>query len=441
MSVQKHYLSFLAILIAWLVFAAGCRAAPPLPAQPSPPAGTPTTGPISLVLWHSETGAARAELEALARDFHTAYPDLTVTPIYVGSADDLEKQVTAAIALSRTPDLVLASRRDLAQFIRQDGLLPLDSLRDDPTLGLSAEDRADLFPGLLDEGTFVEFGKQFYAFPFDLEALVLFYNTHLIAKPPTTWNDFADQASKATKDQQYGWPMEFDADVFSAMLVSQGSAMIDDPERRTLFAERGGVASMMLASQLYKSGVAKVKGDSAAALKDFAQGQVAFYFGWMSQLPALQAAQKAANTDFEIGVANLPQGDPTEPYLLSRGNDLAIFKIAPERARNAWFFIRWLTASEQTARWTRAANAIPLRASALNLLSDEAAKNARWRQIQNSFNGQAPHLVPSSANRHAGQIERLMGNAWSQIVMEKTDPAMTLTTASLNANQLLAGNR
>ncbi len=442
MHVSKTFFHRSIVFLLLLLYAAGCRAVPTFPAQPSPGSATPVKGPVNLTLWHSETGAARQELEALARDFHTAYPDLIVTPVYVGSADDLEKQVTAAIALSRTPDLILAPRRDIAQFARQDGLLALNALRDDSSIGLNKDDQADFFPGVLDEGTFVEFNKQFYAFPFDLEAMVLFYNTDLIPNPPTTWSDFGDVASKATKDQQYGWAMNIDADVFEGMLVSQGSAMIDDPERRTLFAERGGLSAMTLVSQLTKSGVAHLKPDSQSAIDDFANRQAVFYLDWMSQLAALQQAQQQVGTNFRIGLASLPQGDPADPYLLIRGNDLAILKMPPDRARNAWFFIRWLTASQQTARWARAANAIPLRASALSFLIGDLPTNAQLRQIANSFDGNVPHFVPLSANRHAPQIENLMEGAWLQIASEnKVDIAGTLATASSSADQLLAGNR
>ncbi len=416
-----------------------------MPPQPQPPAGTMTPGALNLVLWHSETGAARDELEALARDFHAAYPNLTVTPRYVGDEDALAKQVTAAIALSQAPDLVLANRRDIAQFARQGGVLSLNQFRADPSIGFSGDDNADLFPGILDEGSLAEFDNQLYAVPFDLEGMVLFYNADLLntagyAKPPTKWDEFSDMASKVTQEQQYGWAMQIDADVFSAMLVSQGSAMLDNPERRSLFAERGGVAAMTLASQLAKAGAAKLHDDRGGALNDFGQAHAAFYIDWMTELAALQAAQRRGGTSFEIGISNLPQADPTEPFMLVRGFDFAIFKTSSEHERNAWFFMRWITASRQTARWARSAGAIPLRASALSFLAGDTVSDLRLRQVQDALGGIAPHFVPRSANRHVDQIENSMEEAWAQIVLSKAEVIATLTAASVNADQLLAGN-
>ncbi len=435
-----------ALLVVLVLLAVSCRAVPPFPEPPTPDSQASSSEPDYLVLWHSETGAARVELEALARDFQSAYPGLPVIPSYVGTPADLEKQVTAAVALGRTPDLVLAPQADIAQFARLGGLLPLQPFLEDPSLGLKDEDRSDFFAGVLDEGVLADLNRQPYAFPFNLDGLVLFYNADLLRaasfdQPPATWDQFSDIASKVTKEEQYGWAMQIKAPVLAAMLASQGSAMLDRPERRTLFAERGGLAAMTLASTLTKSGAAHVKGSAAEALDDFARGHAAFYLDWMSRLPAVEQAQKRAGTAFEIGMANLPQRDAAEPYMLVSGDDLAIFKIADNRAQRAWFFIRWVTASRQTARWARAAGAIPLRASALTFLLQESQDPGRLKQISSALGNRAPTFLPLPASVHVPQIEALMEDAWSQIVLNKADVAGTLTAASANANQILAGGR
>jgi ABC-type glycerol-3-phosphate transport system substrate-binding protein len=442
---RRLNLPLLTIVISVLALSAACRAAPPVPPQPQPVSGTPATGPITLILWHSETGASRSELETLARDFHTAYPNLIVTPQYVGTEDDLTKQVTAAVALGKTPDLVLANGRDIAQFVRQQGLLALDKFRADPSVGLSVDDVADFLPGILGGGAWPEFHNKLYAFPFDAAAMVLFYNADMLKaaeypNPPASWDEFADMAGKMTTDKQYGWAMQMDADVFSGMLVSRGSAMLDDPERRTLFAERGGVASMTLASELVKSGAAAPESDEEGALTDFAGGHAAFYFDWMTKLSAIQNAQKRAGADFEIGVSNLPQGDPTDSFVFERSYDFGIFKTSPDRERNAWFFVRWITASHQTAQWARAVGAIPLRSSALPFLAGAEMADSRLQQIEASFGGTVPQIVPQSANRHAAEIERLMAEAWTQVALSKADAASTLTAASAKADSLLGAN-
>jgi ABC-type glycerol-3-phosphate transport system substrate-binding protein len=235
--------------------------------------------------------------------------------------------------------------------------------------------------------------------------------------------------------------MYADADTFSAMMVSQGSALLDDPEKRVLFAERGGVSAMSLISQLSKSGAAHMLSSRDAAVDEFAQAHAGFLFGWMSELSALRGAQKRAGTDFAIGIANVPQSDPSSPYMLIRGRDLVLLKTDKERERRAWFFVRWLTAPQQSARWARAADAIPLRASALNFLAADLLNNPRFRQIQSAAGGTVPHFVPQSVHPRIGLIEKLVEATWSQIALTKVDIIPTLNGAAAQANQILASNQ
>lgn len=272
--------------------------------------------------------------------------------------------------------------------------------------------------------------------------MVLFYNADSLtaasyAKPPATWEEFADMAGKLTVDPQYGWAMQIDADVFSAMLASRGSALLDDPERRSLFAERGGIAAMTMASQLTKSGAAQPKSDRASALADFASGGAALYIDWLSQLPVIERAERQAGATFTVGVANLPQGDPSQAYIFERGSDFAILKTKPNRESNAWFFIRWITASRQTAKWASAAGAIPLRASALPFIASGSPNDERISQVESSFGGIVPQFLPRSANRHIDAIGRLVRDAWSKIIFSKADIIPTLTDAAASADQLL----
>ncbi|MGB8645541.1 MAG: extracellular solute-binding protein [Anaerolineae bacterium] len=405
----------------------------------------PPPGPITLTLWHSETGAARQTLEALALDFHKAYPDLTVTPVYVGDEGEMTKKLVAAIAMDQPPDVILVPRQTIPQFVRQEGLVPLDDLRADPSLGLSADDQADLLPGIMDEGSFVEFDNQSYAFPFDLNGMVLFYNADLLQAgsfaPPATWADFADAAGKLTKDNQFGWAMNIDSDVLTGMLVSQGSAPIDMPERHALLGERGGLAALTLAAQLQSAGAAQLEDTRADAIQDFATGNAAFYMDWMSAFPELLAARTGANKNFTIGVSNLPQADPQDSYILFTGSDLALCQTTPDRERRAWFLIRWLTASSQTARWARTTQSIPLRASALTILAQDPANASLVLQIQKSLSNTTPHFVPLSTNPHIAAIDRLMENAWRQSLQPKADIPSLLKNAATDANAILAGNQ
>lgn len=440
-------LAFGWLVLFSIILLAGCGA------SISPTAAVPTADPadagkMNLTVWHTLTGVKRETLETLARDFTKTYPDLEISPVYIGNSDDLTKQMTAAIALGSAPDLILADRRQIADFAAQGGLYPLDALMNEADLGLSRRDRADFLPGMLDLGKYPTLNNQTYGFPFDEEAMVLFYNPALlkginIDAPPQTWDQFGDFATAVTEAPTYGWAMRSNADTLEAMLVSRGSALLTDKETKALFNERAGVAALKLFSALSESGAAELATSDEKARTAFASGKAAFYIGWMSELDTLRAAQKEAHKNFVIGVAPLPQLDPQTPWLLTRGDMFAIPQVTQgrslsERARNAWFFVRWITTSTPAAQWVRATDALPLRASALTFVSTATATSGRFAQVATAFNGILPRLAPQPAPAHMDAVEEQVSGLWLQANQPKPDIAAMLDALAARVNQILA---
>lgn len=441
-------LSALPILMCIIVlFTFGCRAAPPLPNPPATPSSA-TSNATTLTLWHTFTDERRATLEVMARDFHATYPDVTIKPVYVGSHEDLTKQMTAAIALGTTPDLVLADRRQIAEFARQGGLQPLEAFIRDGQLGLSEDDNSDLLRGVLDVGKIPTLGNRAYGFPFDQEAFVLFYNADLLKsvnvnRAPSDWEQFIEYASAATKDATYGWAMRANADTFEAMLTSRGSALLTNAESRALFNERAGVALLKLIADLNEGGIAELAMSDDKAQREFASGKAAFYMGWMSEFATIQAMQKETTTNFEIGIAPLPQLDPTDPWLLVRGSLFGIAqgpggRAKAARAKNGWFFVRWMTAPTQSARWVRATDAIPLRSSALTFIAPDLPRNARFRQIATAFNRVLPSLSAQPARIHMNTVEDAVADLWLQAIQPKADLRAILDGMALRVNQIIS---
>ncbi len=438
--------SLLALVLATILFLIGCGSVPSLSdtATPPPDANAKTT----LTLWHTLTGARSEALEELARDFSRTYPDLAVDPVFVGTRDDLTKQMTAAIALGSAPDLILADRRQISEFAQQGGLYPLDALMDDPELGLSKQDLADFLPGALQLGKFPALGDRTYGFPFNQEALVLFYNADLlrtinINQPPRTWEQFGEYATTVTNDSNYGWVMRSDADSFEAMLVSRGSALLTDRETRALFNERAGLASLRLFADLHKAGIVELATSDDKARAAFAAGDAAFYMGWLSELDILRAAQKEARTNFTIAVAPLPQLDPEFPWLLARGDLFALPRITQgrslsERARRAWFFVRWITTTTPGARWVRATDALPLRASELTFVAPSAQAAGYGARLIQAFDGAVPRLAPQPAPPHMDAVREQVSGLWLEASQENPDLAAILDAQAERVNQILS---
>lgn len=430
-------------LVGALIFLVGCGSSLPTPAPRATPPASETTDPNNLTLWHTFADERADTLLALTREFHKVYPDLTVNPVYVGTHDDLSKQMAAAIALGAVPDLILANRRQIADFAQQGGLQTLDKFLNDPELGLSNQDRGEFVRGMLQLGTFPTLDNRVYGFPFYQEAFVLYYNADLleelgVTSVPRTWDQFGEYSTLATQNDTYGWAMRANADTFEAMLTSRGSALLTDSEERGLFNERAGLNSLKLVSELTQAGAARLAASDEQARAEFASGKVAYYLGWMSELDALQRAQKASKTDFEIGVGILPQLDPETPWLLTRGDLFAIPRISPSKARNAWFFVRWMTTPSSSARWVRGADALPVRLSALDFIAPDAKPNLFYDQILKSFKSAPPRLASQPAHPYSNSVEQAASDLWIQAVQPNPDLPVLLDNLVERVNQILA---
>ncbi len=434
-------LSLIFILSGILLLFAACGPNTPTVEPATPQADANAKGKV-LTLWHT-FGDKRADtLKQLAQQFHNVYPDLTVNTVYVGSRDDLTRQMTAAIALGSAPDLVLADRRQIAEFAAQGGLLPLDSFLDDAELGFTKQERTDFLNGALSLGKFPELGSRTYGFPFYQEAFVLYYNADLmkglnVNRAPQTWEQFGEFAGNVPQPQ-YGWAMRADAATFEAMLVSQGSALLTDAETRALFNERAGLKSLKLVADLSEGDIARLATSDDNARREFGTGSAAFYLGWMSELPALQFAEKNARQNFAIGVGILPQLDPAAPWLLTRGDLFGIARVPAERARDAWFFIRWITAPTQSARWVRETDALPLALSTLNFVSSDRSSSIFYKQIFQDFKSAPPRLAPQPAPLHIDTVEEMVSGLWLQAVQPKPDLPALLDAMAARVNQILA---
>jgi ABC-type glycerol-3-phosphate transport system substrate-binding protein len=395
---------------------------------------------VTLTFWHTQPGAARLLLDALANDFHKAYPWITIRGEPKDSDGDLLRQGIAAMALNQPPDFILASPRTIAEFARRGALVALDPFLDDPSVGVYGEDRNDFFPGALETGRFPDLKNQLFAFPFDERAIALYYNADLlkaakVETPPHTWDDFSTAARGTTKGNARGWAMSPDAAIFYAFLFSRGGGVLNETQTQAQFNDEPGIKSLQLIAALSKSGAAYLADSADGARSDFAQGKTALLFGTTNDLAAISDTINRANSNFQWGVANVPQSDPARPFTTLFGANVAIFKTSDDRARAAWLFARWLTAPAQAARWSRATLAIPVRASAIGLLASSGPSDLQLR-LRDGFGTALPTGRALPSVKDAGGIDLAIVEMWISVA-NGADPAAAMNRAVTRVNRIL----
>lgn len=419
--------SFAAVCL--LGFLSACAVPPPASSADITP---DDLSPVALTFWHAETGPAADLLNSLADDFHQAYPAITLVGDAKKDEGELLRLGIAAIATNQPPDLIVASRRTLADFARRQGLIPLDPFLDDPKVGLSPQDRSDFVPGLLDALRFPDLNNGLYAFPFDESAVVMFYNQDLLqaaqaAAPPKTWDQFNSAALAATKGNVRGWAMWPNALTFDAFLYSRGSSPLNGAQTRIQFGDDAGVKTLQTIAVLSQSGSAYLVGTEAAARSDFVEGKAALFFGTTDDLAPIAEATSAAHASFHWGVAEVPQADPAHPVLVLSGADIGILAQSPDRARAAWLFARWLAEPAQTARWASGTLSIPMRVSALPLLA-ESTPSPLLQQIRGDLNSPPTVRVPPDGSFGAS-LDAAVTNMWIAVA-NGGDPSAAINSAA-----------
>ncbi len=419
---------------AVLLLLAAC-AAPPPSASPTLAA---SAAPITLTVWHTQTGAALAQLTALADDFHKVYPTLTIRLEQKGNASDLLRQGLAGIALNQVPDAVLAEPRTLAEFARKDALAPFDPFLDDSQVGLDAGERADFLGGALAAGKFPDLKNQTWFMLVDARAVVLFYNSDQLqmAKadaPPRTWDQFANAARVTTNGNQHGWAMTPNALALGAQVWSRGGNLVNDAQTQSQVSDDAGTRALQMIAALSRGDAAYLT-DAAHARDDFAQGQAALWLGTTDDLTSVSDAIARTGNPFRWGVTNVPQADPAHPVAAIYGTGIALFKTSNERARAAWLFVRWLTLTGQTARWARATATMPLRVSALPFLANNPP--AQWQYVRDGFGDTLPVVRALPNVKDGALFDATLNDLWISVA-NGTDPNTALKSATTRINRIV----
>jgi sn-glycerol 3-phosphate transport system substrate-binding protein len=432
--------TFLRWLALAILLLAGCDEAPP-PDLSKQVVATSPAAPLTLTFWHTQTGAAAASLNALANDFHRAYPKITVRAQSYDSESDLLRRGIAALAENKPPDLIIASHRMIAEFARKDALASLDSLLNDPAIGLTDADRSDLFPSILEAGRLADLQNQMYAFPFDARAVVMYYNADLLKSakvdvPPRTWDQFGTAARSTTKGNVRGWAMVPNAAVFYAFLFSRGGSALNEMQTQVQFNGAAGMQTLQLISALSKGDAAYVADNTESAYGDFSQGKTALLFGTTDDLLPISDLIVRTNASLQWGVTNIPQNDPSHPVTAIYGARVAIFRTSNERERAAWLFARWLAAPEQAARWSRTTLAVPVRISAYPLLANNLPASLPLQRLRDGFGNTLPIGRAMPSVKDAALIDVAIVEMWTAVA-NGTDPTAALNRATQRVNRLL----
>lgn len=330
---------------------------------------TLTSSKTKVTFWHGLSGPLGDTLTEMIREFNRTHDDIEVVANPISSYTALSQKLMASIQAKKQPDIAQVFESWTTKYIEADVLCSLDSLlAEDPNF--TEADLVDIYPVFRESNTF---NGTMYSFPFNKSVRAYFYNKDEFYRNgldpeyfPQTWEEFRQFNRILTRDTDGDgktdhWGTNFNVNEwqFVNLLHQAGGRIIDDDGKPILNSEAGVEALNFILDMMFKDKsvylVREYEGQN-----DFMAGIVAMYEG--SSVSITHMRQQPIN--FNIGFAPLPTHKTNQSAV--SGANIVIFRSGDrKRERAAWEFIKWFTATEQTAAWSVKTSYMPVRRSAM----------------------------------------------------------------------------
>jgi multiple sugar transport system substrate-binding protein len=455
-----------------LVFLAGCDGLPaidPISRREAPEPLTPTAeleetpvpvptetlppGVTRIVFWEPfpldrPQGLLLGEM---LRDFEGQNPDILVEIQAKNGYLGIHDAILAEMPDGALPDLAVAFPSMIAEYAEAGVVSPLDAYLNDPEVGLSDEDLADIYPGYLEAGRLPGFGRQTLAFPFVQNAVGMWVNETLLAQAgwdhvPVTWQEFEQACSDVVARTGVGcYPFVESVSTFNAWLYSRGGQQLDDAGRTATFNGPAGVESLALLRRLVDAGLAWRPEEPYGDYVAFANGQAAFTFSSTGNsqfyVDAYDGALYRGMAPFQWSQRLIPQSSGTgaeekQPATALYGASFFVFAGEPAQERAAWRLIRWFTDRDQTALWAGQLQAMPVRVSALAVMTDTLEA---YPFVKTQVEEILPYARPEPAVPAEFQVREILQTAIISVTQGFVDPQTALDLAAVEANATLTG--
>lgn len=455
---MRKVTGWMALLMVAALLLSACTTMPTAPAAEVPAAATeaaaeeaPAEGAYAgvdptgqaVVWWHNHSGSREEKLKALIAEFNESNEyGITIDAQNQGSYDEIRNKVNSSIAAGELPAALLVGYQNDQSFYQlNDVLVDLNTLINDPTWGMSAEELADFYPAFLEQSVNPLFDNQRLGFPPNRSMEVLYYNQSWLEElgfsgPPTTPDEFKEMAcaaAAAVGDGTGGYILRDDASAVAAWTFAFGGDVLTEDGKGYVYNGPATVEAMTFLKGMYDEGCAYFFTEGypnpqfAARKGIFAQGStsgIPFYGGDVAKV-----AEEAGKEPDVWGVAAIPH-TTAEPVQNIYGGDVMIAKTTPEQELAAWIFVKWFTSPEIQARWDEISGYFPTRKSTADFFSDKLKGNVQWQQgvALLPYSAYEPQLISYTAVRDAATA------AFNEI-MQGADIQTTLDNLTTFANE------
>lgn len=394
--------------------------------------------PVTVALWHANSGPLGSILGALVSQFNAAHPRVQVQAQFVGTYTALNQKIMSAVAAGAQPDAAQAGAFGaVAEYLAENLIVPVQKFVDGPD-GLPRQSLADIFPGFLEDNTLTVGGRPaLVSWPFNKSVLVLYYNGTMLKSlrlgVPRTWDEFAEAGRKAVQAGKaaagLGWTPS--TDWFAALLMQHGGRLLSADGRQVEFHGEAGVRALGFLKDLSDRKL-MVLTKQYDWQNDLVAQKIAF---GISTIVSQQYIQQDLKGAWDLGVAPLPAG-PRRATILFGSNGVIFAKARPEAQAAAWTFFKWWAEPQQTALWSVQSHYLPLRRSSLDtqIMKHLFAQDPRQRAALDSLD--YAHPMPDNVAAWV-RIDPVLTDALTKGMLGLASPRAALQEAAAKATTML----
>jgi len=344
---------------------------------------------VTITFYHTMGSNLSDVLNAYIVEFNKLYPNITIVHEQVGGYDDVREQISTEITVGNQPNIAYCYPDHVAMYNISKAVYPLDSLIDSMAvvtradgsteiMGLSQRQINDFIPGYYNEGRQFGDGKM-YTLPLSKSTEVLYYNADFFAEhkltPPTTWDELEELCRKIKDIDPNCIPLGYDSESnwFITMCEQLGTPYTSATGEHFLFNTEENREFVKRFKSWFDKGYVttqEIYGAYTSGLFVATDGQKSYMSIGSSAGATHQRPKKdtSGNYPFTVGIATIPQADPSNPKVISQGPSLCIFdKANKQEVYASWLFMKYLTTTvEFQAEFSMASGYVPVLKSVAN---------------------------------------------------------------------------
>ncbi|MEJ8472948.1 ABC transporter substrate-binding protein [Roseibium algae] len=390
-------------------------------------------------------GKAAETIQSLTDAYVAANPGVKIDAVYAGSYQDTVAKAITASRGGNPPQLSVILSADMYTLIDEDLIVPFDQYL---TTETEKKWLSGFYPAFMENS---QTGGKTYGIPFQRSTPVLYWNKEAFKEAgldpdvaPATWAEMVEFGKKLTKKDADGkvtqWGVRIPSSgfpywLFQGLAIENGAILANAEGNKTNFDDPKVIEALEYMVDLSTKDGVMAPGiiEWGATPKAFFEGQTAMMWTSTGNLTNVRD-----NAPFDFGVAMLPEkaqrGAPTG------GGNFYLFKGASDEQLDAAVdFVQWITAPDQSAKWTIATGYVAPRA--------ETWETEAMKAYVADF---APALVArnqlefAKAELSTYQNQRVTGifnDALASAITGQKDAATALKEAQAKADAILAEYR